>query len=79
MRSFAMKGYKGKTVHAHHSRTKLDIKGCWMSSGPQVVGGEGGCPEWIYELFEANKDLTSIALSTNEDGVLYQPMKGGDE
>lgn len=69
--TFALKGNTGRRVHTSFSRTKLEIRGHFSMSGPQPVGGNG-CPEWIADLFDANPNLTQIALGNEESGIVYQ-------
>ena len=70
-----MKLSGGKVVRASFSRTTLEIKGCFHLQCPQVVGGKGGAPEWVYKLFKAYPDINSIAISRKSSGVIYSPVK----
>ena len=75
---FALKGNKERKVAAAHSRTKMAIKGHFTIQGPQIVGGDGGAPEWVYDLFENNPHVEEVALNFSEGGVLYAPIKGDE-
>jgi hypothetical protein len=68
--TFALKGHKGKLYHGSHSRTPLEFRGTWNMTGRQPVG-DGGVPQWIDELMEANPDIQQIAISTNDGGVIW--------
>jgi hypothetical protein len=74
--AFGMRGFKGRTIPSAHSATPLEIKGAWTMQGPQVVGGEGGVPEWVFDLFQANPHLEQIALGYERGGVLYHRPSG---
>ena len=76
MIKFALKGNKSKQVHTAISSTGLDIKGCFHFTGRQIVGGEGGAPDWVYELFESDKDIESISINRKSSGVIYAPVRG---
>lgn len=64
-----------KVVHGSYSRTKMEIRGHWHLSGPQSVATEGGCPEWVNNLFENRPELKRVALDFGENGgVVYTRM-----
>lgn len=75
MTTFAMRGFRGRTVHASHSSTPLTVQGHWHTQGPQVVGGEGGAPEWVADAFDDNPNLEFIAIGTKTAGVVYGRME----
>jgi len=74
MTAFAVRGFRGRTVHASYSSTPLDVKGTWHLRGPQPVGGAGGAPEWVVDVFEANPLVQFIAVGTEMNGVVYGRM-----
>lgn len=71
---FAMKGNAGPIFHGAHSRSKLEIKGCFTAQGPQPVGDEGGVPQWIADAFAAMPHLQQLALNGEHSGVIYSRM-----
>lgn len=68
---FVLKGFEGDTVGRANSFSPLEIKGNWSTQGRQPVGGEGGAPEWVLQLFEQNQSITQIAINTDDNGVVY--------
>ncbi len=70
MTTFAMKGYKGKTVGVAISRSPLEIKGHFHLQGRQPVGDDGA-PEWVYALLRDNPDIEVIAIGTKSSGKIY--------
>jgi len=72
---FALRGNKSPQLSAAFARGPLEIKGCFHAQGCQIVGSEEGeCPQWIADFFEANPDVTQLAIGTKTDGVVYAPL-----
>ena len=71
MTIFAMKGFKGKTIHGARSTGKLEIRGCFFFQGPQPVDDDGGAPVWVADLMDNNPELNQVALSYKDRGVVY--------
>jgi hypothetical protein len=69
---FALKGNKSRTIYSQTSREPLEVKGVWQVSGPQVVGGEGGVPEWVWDAFQSNPRITFITVEYEGGGVVYR-------
>ncbi len=70
----AMRGNARKQIHASHSCSKLKITGHFHIQGPQLVGGEGGAPEWVSAAMEANPKIEAIAIVTEGGGVVFQRL-----
>ena len=79
MMRMALRGYKGQRFYSSFSRGPLEIKGMFWASGPQPVGGEGGVPQDIADLFDSRPDLKTISLEWTAEGqtcaVVYSRMK----
>lgn len=73
--TFALKGNKEKQVYATYSHTALELRGHFHFRGPQIVGGEGGAPTWVYNLFKTHPDITAVAITGENSGVIYSPIK----
>ena len=71
MTKFALRGNQARTLPSAHSCEKLEIGGTWSTQGPQIVGGDGGAPEWVYELFQGNPLITEVALNYETCGVVW--------
>ena len=74
---FALKGSNCRTLPTAHSSAKLEIRGLWTIQGPQIVGGEGGAPEWVYDLFQKDPCMMKIAISYESGGVVWSRPNGG--
>ena len=70
MTTFALKGHRGKLYHGEHFGTPLEFRGSFRMSGRQPVG-DGGVPEWVDRLMEANPDIQKIAISSIGSGVIW--------
>lgn len=70
MAIFAMKGHHGPLFHGSHSTKSLEIRGQFHCSGPQPVG-EGGCPQWVADIFDRLPKLDRIALDGDGRGVVW--------
>ncbi len=68
---FAMKGSNAKTIHGAHAHGPLEIRGHFTSQGPQPIGAEGGCPQWVADLLEKHPDIQQVALSGEHCGVVW--------
>lgn len=64
-----------KTMHSAHSCEQLSFSGVFTMQGPQVVGGEGGVPEWVYDIFVQHPEIEVIAFNFEKNGVVYQRPK----
>ena len=69
--TFALKGNHSRTIPASHSTTELEISGHWHVQGPQVVGGAGGAPQWVYDLFKEDPRIKNVAISYEDGGVVW--------
>jgi hypothetical protein len=74
MMTFALKGSREPQVHAAHSRTRLQIRGCFHITGPQIVGGDGGAPQWVADVLAAHPEIEEIAVNRGSGGVCYARM-----
>ena len=74
MITMGMKDCRARQVHLSYSYSKIEIKGHFGITGPQVVGGEGGCPEWVAKALDENPHLQAIALVTETGGRVYQRL-----
>lgn len=61
-----------RTIQSAHSVEQLTITGVFTIQGPQVVGGEGGIPEWVYDMFKDNPKILTVAINYEHNGVVYQ-------
>lgn len=68
---FALKGSNTKTIHGAHARGPLEIRGHFTAQGPQPIGEEGGCPQWVADLLEKHPDIQKVALSGDNGGVVW--------
>jgi hypothetical protein len=68
---FALKGFKGETVHCSSSMEPIEIKGKWHFQGRQPISNDGGAPQFISELFEQNENIEAIAIKTKNGGKVY--------
>lgn len=68
---FALKGYKGTTVHASLSHQPLEVSGHWHLQGPILVDDDRGAPSWVYELLEQNPEIEFIAVGKKDSGSVY--------
>jgi hypothetical protein len=71
---FAMKANTKPQVHGSHAHGPLEIKGRFTSSGPQPIGTDGGCPQWVADLLDQHLDIQQVALSGDKWGVVWQRM-----
>lgn len=74
MITFAMRGNRQPQVHASYSTKQLEIKGLFHLSGPQIVGGEGGAPQWVADVLEAHPEIETIAVNYNGRGACFSRM-----
>lgn len=68
---FAMRGSNRKTIYSSHSNRPLEISGSWFVSGPQPVGTEGGCPQFVADIFNQYPELKTISLGFEKSGVVF--------
>ncbi len=73
--TFALKENRQRTMPTSHSSTPLEISGCWSTQGPQVIGGKGGVPEWVDDLFQQHPKIMQIAFNYENGGVVYSRPK----
>lgn len=77
--TFNLKGARGISYHGSHSRTKMEIRGCFSMSGPQPVSDDGGVPELVHQLFQNFPKLQQVALCADDSGVVYQRIEKGEQ
>ena len=73
MAIFAMKGHAGPLFHGSHSARPLEIRGSFYCSGPQPVE-DGGCPQWVADIFDRLPGLERIALDGDGRGVVWSRL-----
>lgn len=74
--SYALKGYKGKTLGSAVSSTKkLSISGSFNIQGRMIVK-ENDLTEKIYELFSLFPEIEEIAINMKDSGIVFHSPKG---
>ena len=63
-------------VHGSHAVDKMSISAMWHLQGPQPVGAEGGCPEWVAKAMEENEDIELIAIQKKDYKTVGQLITG---
>jgi hypothetical protein len=43
-------------------------------TGPQIVGGDGGAPQWVADVLAAHPEIEEIAVNRGGSGVCYARM-----
>lgn len=71
MTTFAMRGNKETRLHGNYSLKPVEIMGSFHISGPQPVSA---VPELVVRIFEANSEVTQVAINTESRGMIYQRM-----
>lgn len=61
-----------RTIPTAHSAKQLEFTGVFTIQGPQIVGGDGGVPEWVHDLFKDHPEIETIAFNFDHNGVVYQ-------
>ena len=79
MPTFAMKDNTSPRIHGSHAFGKLEIRGAFSFSGPQPVGVDGGVPQWVGDLLDANPDIQQIAVSCETgSSVVWSRIKAAN-
>ena len=67
-------------VHGSHAVDRMEISAMWHLRGPQPVGLDGGCPEWVAKAMEENEDIELIAIQKKDYGsVVWSRIGVSDE
>lgn len=77
--SFRKTIFMGERYHGSHSRTKLEIKGHFSTSGPQPVSDDGGVPILVADIFRNMPKIQSVTLNGESSGVVYSRLKVDEE
>ena len=66
--TFALKGYKGKTIGVTKTCNKLEILGKIIAQGRQP---QDDVPPWIVEVLKNYPEIETITFSTKNSGHIY--------
>lgn len=70
METFALNGYKGKTIGCLISDSPLKIEGHFILMGRKPIV-ENNLTHIIFDLLENNPNIEAIAITTNSNGKIY--------
>jgi len=74
VKGLALRGYQGKRLVMARSYTPLEVTGSWHITGPAAVEGDD-IREAIHGILENHSEIQSIALMSEESGVVYTIYK----